>query len=160
MKKAFFYSFLAIFVLTSGVTLLGVTNVVAIKEGYLNALFGSLILELITAMIALFRATRFFEDSLYRNVMDYEPSRDAARVLHTLLIYQDKMDPQMKTKFGFVVAPGSGDFPRFLNGLAELVGMGFVDVDRERWMCCFTSTGYRFANYKRKKIQDVGDFIV
>lgn len=160
MKKAFFYTFLAIFAVTAALTVLGVAGALKIQETYLNALFGSLILELITAMIALFRATKFFDDSVYRNLEEYEPSIDAARILHTLLIHQDRMDSTMKHKFGFVVAPGTGDFPRFLNGLSELVGMGLVDVNREQWMCHFTSTGYRVANQKKAKIESTAPFMV
>ncbi|MCR6657733.1 MAG: hypothetical protein NVV63_18430 [Opitutus sp.] len=160
MKKPFFYTFLAIFAATAALTLLGMADVVKIKDGYLNALFGGLILELITAMIGLFRSTRFFDDSLYQNLDDYQPSRDASRLLHTLIIHQEKMDSGLKSKFGLVVSPGGGDFPRYLSGLAELVGLGLVDIEPGKWMCFLTSTGFQVAQRLRKKIEKVEPFIV
>lgn len=55
MKKALFYAFLAIFVATAAVTLLGITGVVAIDEFYLRGLFAALLLELVAVVIGLFR---------------------------------------------------------------------------------------------------------
>jgi hypothetical protein len=63
MKKHLFYTFLFIFILTAFITLLGVINVVEIKEKYLNILFGTLILELIASVIALFKAADFFNET-------------------------------------------------------------------------------------------------
>jgi hypothetical protein len=61
-KGAFFYTFLCCFIVTFAVTLFGITEVIKIRDGYLNVLFSSLILELIAALIALFRSTSFFDD--------------------------------------------------------------------------------------------------
>lgn len=160
MKKPFFYTFLAIFAATAALTLLGMADVVKIREGYLNALFTGLILELATVMIGLFRSTRFFGDSLYQNLDDYQPSRDASRLLHTLLIHQEKMDSALKSKFALRVAPGTGDFPRYLSGLSELVGLGLVDIEPNQWMRHVTSTGFQVALRLRKKIEKVQPFIV
>lgn len=62
MKEALFYTFLGIFVVTAIVTLLGVTNKITIKDRFLNALFASLLIELVVAMIALFKSADFFGD--------------------------------------------------------------------------------------------------
>ena len=160
MKKPFFYTFLAIFAATALLTLLGVADVVKIKEGYLNALFTGLILQLVAAIVGLFRSTRFFGDSLYQNLDDYQPSRDARRLLHTLVFHQEKMDPALKTQFGLRVAPSSGDFPRYLSGLSELVGLGLVDIEPSQWMCHLTSTGFHVAQRLRSKIEKVERFLV
>lgn len=61
MKKIFFYAFLFIFVLTAVVTLLGITQLIVIKEVYLSKLFYSLIIELVGVVILLFTKARFFE---------------------------------------------------------------------------------------------------
>ena len=61
MKNALFYTFLAIFAATAAVTLLGITGVVAIDDFYLKGLFGALLIELVGAVIALYRATPFFQ---------------------------------------------------------------------------------------------------
>jgi hypothetical protein len=145
MKKSFFYMFLGIFAVTAIVTLAGVSGLLLIDARYLNALFGSLLLELITTMIALFRSTKFFEESLQSNIDEYVPSSDASRILVTLLKHQQKMDPTLKRRFSFVIQPGTGDFPRYLRGLAELVSLGLVDVDPTSWHCALTVNGYRIA---------------
>ncbi len=160
MKKPFFYTFLVIFAATAGLTLFGISGLITIKEGYLDSLFYALILELIAAVIGLFRATRFFDDSLYQNLDAYEPSRDACRLLHTLLIHQEKMDENLKSKFALKVAPGTGDFPRYLSGLSELVGLGLVDIESQQWMCMLTSTGLQTARKLKKKIERIQPFVV
>jgi len=73
MKSALFYTFLAIFVATAAVTLLGITGVVAIDDFYLKGLFGALLLELVGAVIGLYKATPFFQ-----------PKSDGARDLAPL----------------------------------------------------------------------------
>ena len=62
MKKHLFYTFLLIFIMTACVTLLGVINVLKIKESYLDVLFGTLVIEIVASVIALFKSTNFFED--------------------------------------------------------------------------------------------------
>src|ERR1041385_3460502 len=58
-RSVLFVTFVAIFVATAALTLLGITNVIPIRDGYLNTLFTSLILETVGAVIALFRSTSF-----------------------------------------------------------------------------------------------------
>jgi hypothetical protein len=58
---ALFYTFLAIFAATAVVTLLGVTRLVTIPGGQLDALLGAFLLELAGAVVALFRNAPFFE---------------------------------------------------------------------------------------------------
>jgi hypothetical protein len=43
-----------VFVLTSVITLLGITNVLKIEKSYLNALFGALILEIVSISVIVF----------------------------------------------------------------------------------------------------------
>jgi len=61
MKSHLFYTFLLIFAATAIVTLLGVTNVIQIQEGYLTALVSAFLLELTGAVIAIFKSANFFE---------------------------------------------------------------------------------------------------
>lgn len=61
MKKSLFYTFLIIFVFTALVTLLGITEIIKIKQVYLSKLFYSLIIELVGVVIVLFTKARFFE---------------------------------------------------------------------------------------------------
>jgi hypothetical protein len=54
--KVLFFVFVGIFSLTAIITLLGITDHVDIKEGYLNKLFYSLVVEVIGGIVALFKA--------------------------------------------------------------------------------------------------------
>lgn len=56
MAKTLFYVFISIFCITALITLLGIIGYVDIKEGYLNKLFYSLIVEVIGGIVALFRS--------------------------------------------------------------------------------------------------------
>jgi len=56
MAKTLFIVFISIFCISAIVTLLGIVGYVNIKEGYLNKLFYSLIVEVIGGVIALFRS--------------------------------------------------------------------------------------------------------
>jgi len=60
MQRHLFYIFMAVFVATAAVTLLGITNAVTVDDFYLKGLFGALLIELVGCVIALFRRTDFF----------------------------------------------------------------------------------------------------
>ena len=61
MREAvLFYSFMAIFIVTAIVTLLGVTGAVTIPETQLNMLLGAFLVELAGAVVGLYRRTDFF----------------------------------------------------------------------------------------------------
>ncbi|MDZ4202067.1 MAG: class I SAM-dependent methyltransferase [Gallionella sp.] len=62
MKKHLFYAFLLVFLVTATMTLMGVVKIISIDEFYLRGLFGSLLLELIGAILALFKRTDFFSE--------------------------------------------------------------------------------------------------
>ena len=59
-RATLFFSVIAIFVATSLVTLLGVIGWITIDSQYLKVLFGALIIELVAAVIGLFKATDWF----------------------------------------------------------------------------------------------------
>lgn len=60
VKKHLFYTFLFIFAATAVITLLGVTNVITIREGYLTGLVTAFLIELAGAVIAIFKSANFF----------------------------------------------------------------------------------------------------
>ena len=60
MKAHLFYTFLVIFAATSVVTLLGVTSIITIRDGYLTALVSAFLIELAGAVIAIFKSADFF----------------------------------------------------------------------------------------------------
>ena len=64
MKKVFFYMFLLMFLITFGVTMLGITNKIFILEKYLYGLYTILIVEMVGAIIGLFKQTDFFNNSV------------------------------------------------------------------------------------------------
>jgi hypothetical protein len=59
-REILFYSFIAIFVATAVITLLGIAGRIKIQPRFLNRLFVALVLELVAAVIGLFVATDFF----------------------------------------------------------------------------------------------------
>jgi SAM-dependent methyltransferase len=67
MKKHLFYTFLSVFLVTALITILGVTKTIVIEEFYLKGLFGALIIELIGALVGLFKNTDFFPEDKIRD---------------------------------------------------------------------------------------------
>lgn len=55
-----FWIFIGIFAISAAITLLGITNVLKIRDKYLNALFTALILEVVAVVLLLFRNTDYF----------------------------------------------------------------------------------------------------
>ncbi|OEK05076.1 hypothetical protein [Roseivirga misakiensis] len=68
-QQILFTSFVVIFLINAAVAILGITNVINIKEGYLKPLFTALILEVIGGVVFLFKVQNFdefkFPDELY-----------------------------------------------------------------------------------------------
>jgi septal ring factor EnvC (AmiA/AmiB activator) len=62
MKKHLFYTFLAIFVVTTIVTLAGIVGAAHISGGYLTALVSAFLIESAGAVVAIFRQADFFID--------------------------------------------------------------------------------------------------
>lgn len=60
MKQHLFYLFLTIFAGTALITLLGIANLISIDAFYLKGLYACLIVELVGAVIGMFRTTTFF----------------------------------------------------------------------------------------------------
>jgi hypothetical protein len=61
-RALLFYSVIGIFLATAALTLLGIAGVVAIPERFLQVLFTALVVELVAAVISLFKATDWFGD--------------------------------------------------------------------------------------------------
>jgi hypothetical protein len=59
-RAILFYSVIAIFVATAILTLLGISGVVAIEDRFLQVLFTALVVELVAAVVGLFKATDWF----------------------------------------------------------------------------------------------------
>ena len=88
MKAHLFYTFLVIFAATALVTLLGVTNVIVIKDGYLTALVSAFLIELAGAVIAIFKSADFFDRN--ENKISTEADiRNSIRKLDTAFGYLD-----------------------------------------------------------------------
>ena len=94
MKSHLFYAFLIIFAATSVITLLGVTNVIPIREGYLTALVGAFLIELAGAVIAIFKSADFFA-SEKDQITAEEDIRNSIRKLDTAFGYlEDSLKAQ------------------------------------------------------------------
>jgi hypothetical protein len=70
MRDGLFGAFFLIFLCTAAITLLGITSIRPIPEGYLKPLFTSLILEVVGAMVILFRV--YFLDKPSAEMPDIE----------------------------------------------------------------------------------------
>jgi len=88
LKTHLFYTFLVIFAATALVTLLGVTSVIVIKDGYLTALVSAFLLELSGAVIAIFKSADFFS-SEKNQITTEEDIRSSIRKLDTAFGYLD-----------------------------------------------------------------------
>ena len=62
-RGTLFFSVIGIFVATAVVTLCGVIGILTIQSGYLDVLFTTLVIELVAAVIGLFKATDWFGTS-------------------------------------------------------------------------------------------------
>jgi hypothetical protein len=62
MKRHLFYTILAVFIVTSVVTLLGVTGVIHISDGYLTALLSAFLVQSAGAVLAVFKRADFFSE--------------------------------------------------------------------------------------------------
>jgi hypothetical protein len=60
-KTILFVVFMLIFVATAAITLLGILGIISIEKNYLDALFAALLIELVGAVIALYRSANFFK---------------------------------------------------------------------------------------------------
>ncbi|KAA3635327.1 MAG: hypothetical protein DWQ02_10060 [Bacteroidetes bacterium] len=79
MEKVLFWTFIGIFSITAIITLLGITGVLkSIKERYLNVLFTSLILEVVAAVLILFKSTDFSSETNYSSLFDKAGIADEA----------------------------------------------------------------------------------
>lgn len=69
-----FYSFIAIFIATAIITLLGITGKIKVAKRYLNPLFTGLILEVVAAVVLLFRFSVLepYELTAYKSFPSYE----------------------------------------------------------------------------------------
>jgi hypothetical protein len=84
-KGILFYTFVFMFVVTFAVTIMGITDVIKIRDGYLNVLFTGLVMEMVAAVIGLFKGTSFFDDE------DDKESGRSSLVAHPQLAIRAQM---------------------------------------------------------------------
>lgn len=80
-KNVLFYSALAIFIGTAVVTLLGLSQIIAVKDDHLNWLFKTLIGQVFVAVISLFKGTTFFEEDVQSTHPSTEETNKASQVV-------------------------------------------------------------------------------
>ena len=69
-KNILFYTFLLIFTATTIITFLGLIDLLSLDPNYMNALFTGLIVEVIGAVILLFKSADFFTRTSEQNSME------------------------------------------------------------------------------------------
>lgn len=117
MKEALFYSFLVIFVATAIVTLLGLTGHLRIRPGFLKALVASLLLELAVSVIALYKATDFFDGSRFERYV--KPNQ------------QEYIWKEAKIRFSYPRTGWSLDTKRMQGGLGDLALVAGSDISAQ-----------------------------
>ncbi len=117
MKEALFYSFLAIFVATAVVTLLGLTGYLKIRTEFLKALVASLVLELAVSVIALYRATDFFDGVKFERYV--KPNQ------------QEYIWKDAKIRFSYPRTGWSLDTKRMQGGLGDLALVAANDISAQ-----------------------------
>ncbi len=146
MKKTLFYTFIAVFVATALITLLGLINIVPIDPEYLDKLFYLLIAETVLPVIALFKKTSFFEhetpnngekNSSKMNVVmlppesfprKSDPHRCTITILNTDTDEERKISPTPKRANGYLSV--------YLDTLSEkeLIKVHLINSQDETWV--------------------------
>lgn len=79
-KNVLFCTVLSIFFGTAVVTLLGLSQIIAVKDNHLNWLLTTLIAQVVVAVISLFKGTNFFEEEMQRSHVSIKGSNKANQV--------------------------------------------------------------------------------
>lgn len=79
-KNVLFYSVLAIFIGTAAVTLLGLSQIITVKDDHLDWLLTTLIGQVVVAVISLFKGTTFFEEGKQKNHAPIDEANKANQV--------------------------------------------------------------------------------
>lgn len=123
-----------VFVLTSVITLLGITNVLKIEKSYLNALFGALILEIVSISVIVFT-----------NNM-----RDQSRMVYVRLTF-----PISNIEVGADTVLGIAGIGLLSNDAQALRCKAFTQSDTTNYppIRTFTSRDYFGLNYELKGLE-------
>lgn len=127
MKKHLFYSILSIFVLTTVVTILGITKVISIEDKYLEKLTWAFLLQLAAALISIFRKTDFFSEEEKKV---YQAAQSAqAEVVFPQIIYDHppKTEPQKITEAVELISLTSTEYFETYNKLKDR------PLERDNW---------------------------
>ena len=117
MKEALFYTFLGIFASTAIITLLGIVGRLKISSGFLKALFSALILELVVSMVALFKATDFFNGTQFERYIKANQ--------------QEYIWKEAKIRFCYPRIGWSLDTKRMQGGLGDLALIAGGDISTQ-----------------------------
>ncbi len=96
MKKSLFYTFLAIFVVTTIVTLAGIIGLAHISGGYLTALVTAFLIESAGAVVAIFRKADFFPDDENKHADTIERMRKEYDALKERLDQAESLNGQLQ----------------------------------------------------------------
>ena len=161
-KDLLFYTVLVIFAATAVVTLLGITDVLPIRENYLSKLFYILICESVVSVVAVFKRARFFSpepkstpDETKKNRINLVllPKETFARDgdPHTcrISIYNPESDEERE--FPLALKRANGYLCAFLDVIdeAELIEVAATNCRNESWQSEYFSPSVTKAEMKR-----------
>jgi hypothetical protein len=146
-KYVFFWLIVGQFVVSFVVTILGVIGKVTIPDGILRALVGVLILEQAGAVLAIFKATDFFESNS-------SVSNEGWDLLATLWKYQIGSFGNDKSRRWFLaLKPDNPDFREFAIGFSRLHDLGLVAVGTAQFEISLTDKGYQYCQQNDRKLK-------
>lgn len=145
-KYIFFWILVGQFVVSFLVTILGVIGWVTIPAGILRAMVGVLILEQAGAVIAIFKATDFFESKSSVNEEGWD-------LLATLWKYQiGSFESNKSKRWTLALKPLNPDFRDFAIGFARLHHLGLVAVGMNQEIF-LSDKGYQFCEQNGDKLK-------
>lgn len=149
-----FYSLLGMFLIIFVITVLALIGLIKLVDGYLNVLFGAVILEVAAIGVTWFKRRDIFSETFDRTPTAYEPNLDAKRVLATFWKYQIKhftCDPS-KGLWAARLPQDRHQIPNFYRGIAELMDVGLLEVDLANNQAHLSMEGFRYCRRKNQEL--------
>lgn len=129
MKKALFYTFLAVFAVTALITVMGIAGIMDIKEEYLSKLFYALIIESLAPIITLFKNTDFFSEKVKNSEIAMNTKKSIVILPkenfirsgdpHTCVITVYNQETDEENEFEVVAKRANGYLTAFIDRITE-----------------------------------------
>ena len=144
-KLIFFWIIVAQFVVSFGVTILGVVGFFTIESSTLKGMVAVLIIEQAAAVIGVFKATEFFDSKSTINDEGWD-------LLATLWKFQQQTSPDDPNhRWYMAIRPINPDFADCAAGYARLRHLGLIDINHDGEIS-LSNKGYQFCQQDEKAL--------